>query len=234
VKPPAEEPETPGNICQQQFPAIRQSLLAWGKDHYRPFVWRLPNDPYHILIAEKLLQQTAARDFVEDAYARLIDLFPTPAALAEASEEALREAFAPLGLQYRAVELKRIGVTIVELHSGQVPEDLPELLALLGVGDYMARAVLCFGFGHQVPIVDTNIARVLYRIFGIPGRFPSNPARKKSLIALARILLPENEAIPFNYAILDFAALVCIPRQPHCGECSLVGICRHQPDGASA
>jgi A/G-specific adenine glycosylase len=93
------------------------------------------------------------------------------------------------------------------------------LIALPGVGDYSARAVLSFAFGEDVPIVDTNVARFLYRLCGLPGPMPANPARKRSLIELAGELVPAGRAKEFNLAILDLCAQICRPKNPLCTDC---------------
>jgi len=95
---------------------------------------------------------------------------------------------------------------------------------LPGIGDYSARATLCFAFGQQVPIVDTNVARILYRLFSIPGKFPSNPARKRPLISLALNLMPEGIARYFNFAMLDLGSLVCKSGKPDCLSCPLLSM----------
>lgn len=124
--------------------AFQNALLAWYKRHRRRFPWRRKSDPYAILIAEKLLQQTAARDVVVQAYKQLLKEYPTPRRLAGARVLDLEEIIRPLGFLYRAKELQTLGQALVARHRGKVPRTLKELLALPGVGDYAARAVLSF------------------------------------------------------------------------------------------
>ncbi len=96
----------------------------------------------------------------------------------------------PLGLTYRATELKTMAAEISTRHAGTIPGELASLMALTGVGAYSARAVLSFSFGQDVAVVDTNVARIYYRVFSITGQVPANPARNRDLINLAAELLP--------------------------------------------
>jgi endonuclease III len=200
---------------------IQTQLLNWFEEHQRHFPWRETNDPYRILIAEKLLQQTAATPKVVQAYQEITQQYPHPNALAQASVNKLRKIIAPLGFNYRAAELPRLAQHIVELYEGRVPAKLDQLLGLPGLGDYSARAILAFAYQQDVPIVDTNLARLLYRLHGIKQPLPKNPARNRQLIAMAAALLPKGKAREFNLAALDLCALVCIARQPACAVCPL-------------
>jgi len=204
---------------------IQTRLLDWFCVSGRQFPWRQTRDPYAVLLAEKLLQQTVVREGVVRAYNDLLAAYPTPAALAEADVESILATIQPLGLHYRAQELVALAREIYEKYDGYVPQDLKSLLALPGVGDYIARAVLCFAFGQDVPIVDTNVARILYRLFGLPGPMPANPARKRNLIELAGALLPSGQSQEFNLAMLDLGALVCKPSAPECDVCPLSHVC---------
>jgi DNA (cytosine-5)-methyltransferase 1 len=200
---------------------IQKNLLTWFGENERSFPWRKTNRPYRILLAEKLLQQTAATDQVVVAYERILSLYPTLQSLSEARSAVLREIIAPLGFSYRAEELPKLAKTIVRTHQNKVPRDLRDLLALPGVGDYMARAILSFAYYQDVPVVDTNIARLLRRVFGVAGPMPSNPARKRKLIDMATALVPKGKARDFNLAALDLCASICTARQPNCAECPI-------------
>jgi A/G-specific adenine glycosylase len=204
---------------------FQQRLLTWYSQNGRRFPWRETADPYAILIAEKLLQQTQARESVISAYQALLSTYPSPGALAKANLADVRAIVQPLGLAYRAAELIGLAASLVSLYDGVIPDSLVALMALPGVGDYSARAVLSFAFGYDVAIVDTNVARIFYRVFGIPGPMPSNPARKRSLIDLATALLPAGQARQFNLALLDLGALICTPRAPDCEVCPVLKYC---------
>jgi len=216
---------------------FQDSLLAWFAQTRRDFPWRSQRDPYAVLIAEKLLQQTAVRNVVVRSYEYLLRRYPTPELLAQAHVPDLEGIIRPLGFVYRAVELREMAQSLVARHSGNVPSDLGALLALPGVGDYAARAVLSFAFGEDVPVVDTNVARFLYRLYGLPGPQPANPARKKSLINLAATLVPTGRSKDYNLAVLDLCATVCKPGVPLCAVCPVRTFCayglRVRPGGSS-
>lgn len=204
---------------------IQEGLFAWFEVSGRSFPWRETKDPYKILIAEKLLQKTSVRPYLVEAYIEIIGKYPTINDLAEAKVEDVLNLVKPLGLHYRAKELINLAQVIQIEHCGIIPRDIESLLRLPGVGDYTARALLCFGFGEDVPIVDTNVARILHRLFDLPGKLSSNPARKKSLIEMAGRLIPQEGARDFNFAVLDLGALLCISTNPLCGDCPLSSFC---------
>jgi A/G-specific adenine glycosylase len=216
----------PEPLQQNKF-RLQKLLLDWYCDNRREFPWRNSNNPFEVLLAEKLLQQTRARDIVVSSYTILLAEYPNAQALMNATVEELREIIQPLGLAYRATEIRQMAAEIVESYGGEVPSNLKELLNLTGVGDYCARAVLSFAYNQSVPIVDTNIARFLHRLCGIKDLLPANPARKKYLRFLAAQLLPENETRDFNLALLDLCALVCKPTNPKCYSCPLRKYCAY-------
>jgi A/G-specific adenine glycosylase len=211
----------------QNKSTIQKSLLDWYATNQRSFPWRSTHDPFEVLLAEKLLQQTKVRDTVVSIYTHLLAKYPTAQDLMNAGVDELREIIQPLGLAYRASEIKKMATEVVELYGSKVPSTLKELLNLTGVGDYSARAVLSFVYNQNVPIVDTNVARFLHRLCGIEDPLPANPARKKYLRCLATQLLPENETRDFNLAILDLCALVCTPQNPKCYACPLQEFCAY-------
>lgn len=206
---------------------VSAQLLVWFDHHERHFPWRDTTDPYAILLAEKLLQQTSVGEPVLKTYSAILSRFPTVYALAQATQSELESMMAVLGFRYRAAELPRIAQEIVRRHGGFVPDDLKELLRLPGVGEYIAGAVLCFAFVRQMPIVDTNVARFLYRLFGLSGSLPSNPARNHRLWVLASNLVPIGAARSYNLAVLDLCAEVCTPSNPKCTACPAVARCQH-------
>ena len=206
---------------------IQQDLLSWFEISGRSFPWRNTNDPYKILVAEKLLQQTSVRPDPIKAYEDLIGRYPTNKHLAAANVEVLHKFIQSLGLHYRATELVKLAQVIQERHSGVIPSDLEHLMQLPGVGDYISRALLCFAFCIDVPVVDTNVARILYRLFGIQGKFPQNPSRNKILLNLAASMIPNGMSRNFNLALLDLGALVCQSKEPICGDCPLLSTCMY-------
>ncbi len=204
---------------------IQVNLLAWFKRNHRSFPWRQTRNPYRVLLAEKLLQQTAATKSLVKAYNKLVKEFPTLKAMADAQPAALRQIIGQLGFTYRADELPRLAREIMVAHKGKIPTEIEYLLSLPGIGDYSARAIKCFAYDHDVPIVDTNIARLLHRIFGISEPLPANPSRNKQLLAIASMLIPPGKARDFNLAALDLCASICTVRQPKCSVCPIRNEC---------
>lgn len=206
---------------------FQERLLDWFEQNGRNFPWRSQSSPYAVLIAEKLLQQTAAIDKLVEVYNRIIDTYPTPRLLANADISTLEDIIQPLGLRYRAKELRDMANELIARHNGEVPRDLKNLIELPGIGDYTARAVLSLAFGEDMPVVDTNIARFLYRMFGLKGALPSNPARKRALNELAGKIIPKGRARKFNLALLDLCAKICKPNKPQCLECPVQMHCAY-------
>ncbi len=138
------------------------AVLAWGAADLRDLPWRRERDPWRILVAEVMLQQTQA-DRVVPKWIEFLESFPTAAACARATLADVLRLWQGLGYPRRARNLRDAALLVVERHDGRLPDDLDALLALPGVGPYTARAVLAFAFEHDVAVVDTNIARVLAR-----------------------------------------------------------------------
>lgn len=212
-------------LNQTEINDLQERLLSWFQDNRRDFPWRKTSDPFHILIAEKLLQQTSAGDRVVNAYLKIVTKYPNSNALSSARIEELNEIVAPLGLHYRAQELINLASAVRSQFSGILPNEYKSLMKLPGVGEYSARAVLSFGFNQNIAIVDTNVARVLFRVFGITLPMPTNPARKKYLIDLATTMIPEGKSKEFNFALLDFSAIICKPKNPACYSCPINKYC---------
>ncbi len=198
-------------------------ILDWFKSNKREFSWRtLELSPFQVLIAELMLQKTNASQ-VENIFPRFIETYPNPESIANVSEYDLATLLQPLGLfNRRARDLKKTSIIILNLKN-VVPSEKKDLLNLPGVGDYIANAVLCFAFNKKMPIIDANVGRIMKRIFSFPVK--SAPSRDKKLGEKMEDLIPDRYFKEFNYAILDLAALICLPRNPRCEECPLTVIC---------
>ena len=197
-------------------------LIRWGSVNRRDFPWRRTTNPFHVLVAEVMLQRTNARQ-VEPAYHRFIDQYPSPKDLAEARLEDVAKDLQPLGLAYRASRLKQMANIIVAKLGGEVPSREEELLQLPGVGKYVASAVRCFAFEKDVPIVDANVLRVMKRVFSI--KTPKESHKKPEMWNLMAAMIPKKKAREFNLSILDFAGLICTSRNPVHETCPLRDIC---------
>lgn len=204
---------------------FHNQLLDWFALNQRHFPWRETSDPFKILISEKLLQQTKARQIVIDTYQKLLSEYPTAKRMKNASLQKIRFLIKPLGLSYRAVELKNLSTEIVTIYDGRVPDGKKDLMNITGVGEYTANAVLCFAYKKNVSIVDTNVARFIHRICGTEQKLPANPARKQYLKDLSKELLPKKLVREYNWAIIDLCALLCKPRNPLCSSCPVNQFC---------
>jgi A/G-specific adenine glycosylase len=199
-------------------------LLEWYERSGRDLPWRNINDPYAVLVSEMMLQQTQV-DRVLPKYREFLSRFPTLAALAEAPTADVIRAWAPLGYNMRAVRLQSIARQVMAEYGGQIPLQVAELSRLKGVGRYTAGAIACFAHRQQVATVDTNIRRVLYRVFvGIEQ--PDAPVREEQSWALAEKVLPLGQAYQWNQALMDLGATICTATTPACERCPMQTICR--------
>lgn len=160
-------------------------------------------------------------------YLKFLEKYPSPQALANTATRELQTLLRPLGMEHkRANLLKKLGAELAEKHNGKIPSQPEKLLELPGVGRYAANAVLCFAYGQDVAIVDTNVVRVAVRFFG----FKSSRARPKddpSLWSFVESIIPPGRGKEFNLAILDFGSMVCTARSPRCRECVVRDLCQH-------
>ncbi|MBO0680785.1 A/G-specific adenine glycosylase [Mycolicibacterium sp. S2-37] len=193
-------------------------LLAWYEREQRDLPWRRPGvTPWQILVSEFMLQQTPVAR-VEPIWLAWIARWPTPSATAQAGAADVLRAWGRLGYPRRAKRLHECATAIAAEHGDVVPSDVDVLLTLPGVGAYTARAVACFAYRQRVPVVDTNVRRVIAR--AVHGR-PDGPARAGDLDDAAA-LLPEGVTAPtFSVALMELGATVCTARSPRCGVCPL-------------
>ena len=206
-------------MSAEMIEAFRTSLLDWSENNLRSFSWRETTDPYEVLVAEILLQKTAAEK-VEPIYDELLATYPTPNVLADADQEGLADIIYSLGFQnQRSKALISIGQEICE---SDVPDTADELLKLSYVGRYAANATLCFAFEQPRPIVDANVVRVYNRVFSEDFDY-----RDEDMWSFASEVLPADDAQRYNLAILDFAALICTPKIPNCDSCFFTDSCRY-------
>lgn len=202
---------------------IRGRLLRWFSIHRRDLPWRRTNDPYAILVSEVMLQQTQV-DRVIPKYRAWLKTFPTVQSLARAPLRKVLKLWSGLGYNSRGKRLRDLAQVVVKEHHGKIPTAVHELEKLPGIGPYTARAVASFAFGQDEPVIDTNVRRVVSRIFfGLRG-----PA-EKSLKRTVRSLAPTGATHDWNAALMDFGALVCQSRQPKCATCPVQQYCRAYP-----
>jgi A/G-specific adenine glycosylase len=202
-------------------------LLRWYKNNKRVFPWRKTKNPYAILIAELLLRKTTANQ-VKAIYENFLKSFPDVKSLARASEKELYDMLRPLGMEYkRANLLIKFAEYVLNTYNGNIPKNLEDLLDIPGVGYYSANALLCFAFNSDTAIVDTNVLRVIERVFNIKSN-KGRPRDDLGIWEFANTLTRPGKARALNLAILDFAALICKSRAPKCGDCILNDICYYK------
>lgn len=206
---------------------MQAKALAWFDEHGRRLPWRETRDPYRTLVAEVMLQQTGTGR-VAPTYDTFLQRFPTLDRLAHAPAMDVIQAWRGLGYNRRAVELHRAAQTIVRDHGGVFPTEPAALRRLPGLGEYTANALACFAFDRQVPVIDTNVRRVLART--ALGKDPDEVAGDR-VSALAAEWLPPDEAYRWNQALMDVGAMVCRVAKPLCGKCPLRASCLYHANG---
>jgi A/G-specific adenine glycosylase len=203
---------------------FRLRLLAWYRRHGRDLPWRKTSNPYHILVSEIMLQQTQV-DRVLPKYVEWLEKYPSLAALAAAPEQDVTSTWYPLGYNIRPRRLQMIAKEAVSRYGGQLPSDEETLLSFKGIGAYTAGAIRSFAFRQRAAILDTNVARVLFRVFVAKGDVKSH-AMRRHLWALSETLVPARHVFDFNQALMDFGAMICVARNPRCLVCPMATSCR--------
>jgi A/G-specific adenine glycosylase len=206
-----------GAVSSDVVRVRRRVLRRWFDGHARDLPWRATRDPWHVLLAEVMLQQTQVPRALE-RWPLLCEEFPTPESMAEAGQAAVVRTWAGLGYNRRASALHRCAVQLVDRHGGVVPDDLHALLALDGIGPYTARAVLAFAFERDVAVLDTNVGRVL-------ARWEGRPLTHAEAQLLADAHVPRGGGWWWNQAMLDLGAAVCVRRAPDCAACPMRRTC---------
>jgi A/G-specific adenine glycosylase len=206
---------------------FRARLLRWYRRHGRDLPWRNTADPYHILVSEIMLQQTQV-DRVLPKYAEWLEKYPSFESLAAAPERDVTATWYPLGYNIRPRRLQTIAREAVSRYGGTLPDDEATLRSFKGIGAYTAGAIRSFAFRQRAAILDTNVARVLFRIFVADGD-PKRHAMKRRLWELSETLVPMREVFDFNQALMDFGAMVCVARSPKCPGCPMAKGCRSFP-----
>ena len=203
--------------------AFSRALTRWHATHRRDLAVRRTSDPWAILVAEVMSQQTQI-ERVGPAWERFIARWPDATSLANAGPQELLRAWAGLGYNRRALALREAARTIVRDHGGTVPGSVDELERLTGIGPYTARAVAASAFGVPVAPLDVNVRRVVGRVIG--GDLPP-----KQLQAQADMLVARRDARDWVDGVMDLAATVCRPRTPRCAECPLRAMCATRAGG---
>ena len=230
----AAAPLSPADLVPpERYRAFGRRLRAWYRLHCRDLPWRRTRDPYRVLVSELMLQQTQVSRVIPK-YEAFLDRFPTLHHVAAAPPARVMEAWEGLGYYARARNLHRLAQALTAPGApGTLPPDPAALRALPGIGAYTAGAVASFAYERRAPLVDTNVARVLRRVFA-PALDPKTGAGARALWAIAERTLPPRgrDAWTHNQALMELGALVCTARRRHCRGCPVKPVCRtHELEG---
>jgi A/G-specific adenine glycosylase len=204
---------------------FQHRLLKWYAEFGRDLPWRQTSDPYRILVSEVMLQQTQV-DRVVPKYHEFLERYPTLNHLAGATPDDVRKTWYPLGYNIRPLRLHSIACETVARYGGKLPRTSEDLLSFKGIGRYTAGAIRSFAFREDAPILDTNVMRVLHRVFVASGEAKQ---QKNKLWALSEALIPKGKGYDFNQALMDFGAMVCTAREPYCLLCPMKDFCKTYP-----
>ena len=213
-------PDLLRELPAQAVAAVQKALLDWFAQESRQLPWRSTTDHYAIMVSEVMLQQTQV-DRVIPVYLAFLQRFPTFQSLSDAPAAEVIRAWAGMGYNRRAMNLQRAAKQVAELYEGVLPNDMKALRGLPGVGEYTAAALACFALGQEVAVIDTNVRRVLGRVFYGPEGAP-----EKELAGIAQQALPVGEAWSWNQALMDLGATVCTARRPTCLLCPVRSDCK--------
>lgn len=211
---------------------FQRRLLAWYARHGRDLPWRRTREPYRVLVSEIMLQQTQV-DRVIPKYHEFLARYPTIEDLARAGARQVTSAWRPLGYYRRARSLHGIARETVARYDGRLPADGAALLRMTGIGRYTAGAILAFAHSQDAALVDTNVRRVLGRVFLGPRQLKRLKGQK-AMWQLAESLVPPGHAYDYNQALMDFGATWCTARKPRCPRCPMKAFCRSVDNGRSA
>jgi A/G-specific adenine glycosylase len=208
-------------INEKERSEIQQTLLQWGKENYKKFPWRATANQFHALIAESMLQRTRAEQVLH-IYEEFASLYPTPESVLREDKNKVKAMLMGLGLRWRAETILKLVERLHELQT--IPETYDDLIALPGVGSYVASAYLSLHNNVRLPIVDSNVVRLWVRVFGLSEK--KELRRDKAFNCIVDWLTPTGDFQAFNYAVLDFTRAICRPKPLH-DKCPLKSICQY-------
>jgi len=208
-------------IARGRRRSFQRRVLDWYAAHGRDLPWRRTRDPYAILVSEILSHQTQIAR-VLPVYERLLGRYPTVTALARAPLAEVKAITDPLGYKIRGRWLHTAALRVADRPGGIFPDTLDELRSLPGIGRYTAGAVMSFAHHRDAPVLDTNVARLLRRYFGVVA---TPRARTQELWSLATAVIPKGKGYLINQALMDLGAMICRARAPRCDACPLRRTC---------
>jgi A/G-specific adenine glycosylase len=208
---------------RREIATFRKQLLSWFRQFQRDLPWRRNSDPYRIWLSEIMLQQTRVAAAIP-YYERFLHRFPDVHALATAPQEEVLRLWSGLGYYSRARNLRKAAQQVVTKHGGQFPARLEHALALPGIGNYTAAAILSIAFKQKQAVLDGNVARVLARLGAVRGDLRES-RRWQELQRTANDLLEPNSPGDWNQAMMELGATLCTPKSPQCLLCPVARFC---------
>ncbi|MEA2070366.1 MAG: Fe-S cluster assembly protein HesB [Asgard group archaeon] len=188
------------NLSPEKIKQFQEKIFSWWKENKRELPWRKTKNPYHIMIAEVMLQQTQVSRVI-DKYKEFLEEFPTLSELANASTAHVLKVWSGLGYNRRALWLLEAAKKIKEKET--FPTTIKELRNLKGIGSYTSRSILIFAFNQSIVTIDTNIRRIL-----IAEGFADEDMSEKELLIIAKDLLPRGRSRDWHNALMDYGSLV--------------------------
>ena len=211
---------------------IAPRLLPWFHANKRLLPFRQEPSAYHIWVSEIMLQQTRVAAAIP-YYQRFIAALPDPAALAACEPDALRKLWQGLGYYNRVNNMQKAARIVCAQYGGALPANYDALRALPGIGDYTAGAIASIAFGIPAPAVDGNVLRVFARLFDDDADI-TRPAVRRLFTRRVMEQMPPDAPGPYNEALMELGALVCLPAAPRCDACPLAALCRGRASGRAA
>ncbi len=224
----------PSDAGDERAPRVAAALMTWYAAHRRDLPWRQTSDAYRVWVSEIMLQQTQVATVIP-YYERFLARFPTVESLAAADLDEVLALWQGLGYYARGRNLHTAAIEIVARHGGELPRTREALLALPGIGDYTAGAILSIAFGQDEPAVDANITRVLARLLDY-DRDPTTTAAKRTFRQGMAALFPParargHSAAAVIQAMMDLGSTICTSRAPQCKVCPLAALCLAKAHG---
>jgi A/G-specific adenine glycosylase len=200
-----------------------QQMLQWASHSLRDYPWRHDRTAYRVFISEVFLQRTKA-DQVRPIYDQFLKKYPDYTSLYRMKKKDIGQYFAPLGLNKRAGIFWK-AINQLKTHNKPIEQLTDtEFREIQGIGEYSFNAIRCFGENRRTPIVDSNVIRIFQRFFGYVSD-KKTPRNDKKVWEFAAALLPSENYVEYNYALIDFGALICTPNKPKCIECNFQDEC---------
>jgi len=217
---------------ESKVEAVRSALISWYEENGRDLPWRRTRDPWSILVSEVMLQQIQVKRAIP-FYEAFLARFPTALALSEAPLSEAIKVWGDLGRYRRVVSLHKTARILVEEFDGEIPSDPRVLVGLPGIGSYTAGAVACFAFEEDAAFLDSNVRRVLHRLF-FGAEVPEPKAKESQLLGLAEAMVPRDRAWGWGQSVMELGALRCKARKPLCAACPVGELCAAHPTIAEA